>query len=94
MSLLPPEKMVLVLITPLMLQEHLPRDLSALSQSFGLTPSEVRFCQDLFLGRSLSETADHLGISLETARGRMKSILHKTGTSRQGQLMLLLSRLW
>jgi len=93
LSLLPPQRMVLVLVTSLSLEEQVPGGFSDLSQSFGLTPAEIRFCQDLFLGRSLAETADHLGISLETARGRMKSILHKTGTSRQGQLMLLLSRL-
>jgi DNA-binding CsgD family transcriptional regulator len=93
LSLLPPQRMVLVLVTALTLEEQMPGDFSDLAQSFGLTPAEIRFCQDLFLGRSLSETAGHFGISLETARSRMKSILHKTGTSRQGQLMLLLSRL-
>ncbi|WP_394891715.1 hypothetical protein ACG873_10870 [Mesorhizobium sp. AaZ16] len=34
-----------------------------------------------------------LGIRIETTRTRLKVILQKTGTSRQSQLMLLLSRL-
>ena len=93
LSLLPPQRMVLVLVTALTLEEQVPGDCSHLAQAFGLTPAEVRFCKDLFLGKSLAETADHFGISVETARSRMKSVLHKTGTSRQGQLMLLLSRL-
>jgi DNA-binding CsgD family transcriptional regulator/PAS domain-containing protein len=93
LSLLPPRQMVLVLVTDLDLQGGGAADLSTLATAFGLTPSEISFCRRLLLGESVADAADKLGISVETARTRLKSILHKTGTSRQGQLMLLLSRL-
>ncbi|WP_153045195.1 helix-turn-helix transcriptional regulator [Sinorhizobium americanum] len=92
-SLLPPRQLVLVLMTQLNPATPDAGDLSALSAIFALTPSEIGLCRRLFLGESVSEAADRLGITVETARTRLKSILQKTGTSRQGQLMLLLSRL-
>jgi hypothetical protein len=45
------------------------------------------------MGESVAEAAEQAGITLETARTRLKAILQKTGTSRQGKLMLLLSKL-
>jgi DNA-binding CsgD family transcriptional regulator/PAS domain-containing protein len=92
-SLLPPHKMVLVLVTELHPGSGQVADLSALSAAFGLTPSEILFCRRLALGESVSDAADNLGITVETARTRLKSIFQKTGTSRQGQLMLLIARL-
>ncbi|MCY1299520.1 hypothetical protein D9M70_490500 [compost metagenome] len=59
----------------------------------GLTPAEIAFCQRLALGESVADAAEQLGITVETTRTRLKAIFHKTQTSRQGQLMLLLSRL-
>jgi DNA-binding CsgD family transcriptional regulator len=91
LSLLPPQQMVLVLVTDL--RPGIAADPAVLSAEFGLTPSEVSFCRRLALGESVGEVSSHLGITVETARTRLKAILHKTGTSRQGQLMLLLSRL-
>jgi DNA-binding CsgD family transcriptional regulator len=93
LCLLPPQQMVLVLVTDLRPGVGIAADLAVLSAEFGLTPSEVSFCRRLALGESVGEVSSHLGIMVETARTRLKAILHKTGTSRQGQLMLLLSRL-
>jgi DNA-binding CsgD family transcriptional regulator len=64
-------------------------DLMAL-KSFALTPSEIRMCQALVQGFTISEAADRLGITLETARHRLKTIFQKTGTNRQAALMSLL----
>jgi DNA-binding CsgD family transcriptional regulator len=93
LSLLPPQKLVLVLVTDLRPGTEITADLTVLSKAFGLTPSEVAFCRKLALGESVADASGHLGITIETARTRLKAILQKTGTSRQGQLMLLLSRL-
>lgn len=93
LSLLPPRKMVLVLVTDLRPAAAITADLAALSSEFGLTPSEIAFCRRLALGESVAEASGRLGITVETARTRLKAILQKTGASRQSQLMLLLSRL-
>jgi len=92
LSLLPSRRLTLVLVTNLSANRKPVADLSALSM-FGLTRSEVSFCRQLLSGDSVSEAADHLGITVETARTKLKAILQKTATSRQGQLILLLSRL-
>lgn len=92
-ALLPPRQLVLVIVTDLAPSAADTPDLSTLRAAFGLTPAEISFCQRLLLGESVSDAAELLGISVETARTRLKSIFHKTGTSRQGQLMLFLSKL-
>lgn len=91
--LLPPRPLYLVLVTELNPAIADLSDFSALSIIAGLTRSEILFCQRLLLGESISEAAEQLGISVETARSKIKLIFQKTRTSRQGQLMLLLSRL-
>lgn len=93
LALLPPQQMVLVLVEDLGFTGTDGHDLASLAALFGLTPSEIAFCRRLLFGESVSDAAGQLGISVETARSRLKSIFQKTGTSRQGQLMLLLARL-
>jgi DNA-binding CsgD family transcriptional regulator len=92
-SLLPPRPMVLVLVTDLRPQAMGTGDLTVLASLFALTPAEIAFCRRLLLGESVAEAAERLTLTEGTARTRLKAILHKTGTTRQGQLMLLLSRL-
>lgn len=92
-SILPPRRMVLVLITRLDSQAEGAADYSALNALFDLTPAEIALCRRLLLGESVADAAGQLAITEGTARTRLKAILQKTGTSRQGQLMLLLSRL-
>lgn len=90
LSLLPPRKLMLVLVKELGLQRR-HMDLSSLAMAYGLTPSEIAFCRQLMLGNSVAEAADHTQVTVGTARTRLKSIFQKTGLSRQAQLMLLLS---
>ncbi|MFZ5672056.1 MAG: helix-turn-helix transcriptional regulator [Pseudomonadota bacterium] len=92
-SLLPPRPMVLVLVADLKARAPAAGDLAVLASLFALTPAEIAFCRRLLLGESVAEAAERLGLTEGTARTRLKAILHKTGTTRQGQLMLLLSRL-
>jgi DNA-binding CsgD family transcriptional regulator len=62
------------------------------AEAFGLTKAETRLAQLLVAGHSLASAAASLGISHNTARTHMKRIYDKTATSRQSQLVQLLSR--
>jgi DNA-binding CsgD family transcriptional regulator len=64
-----------------------------LRELYGLTQAETRLALSLVDGRSLIETADSIGVTHETVRSQVKSVLHKTGTRRQGELTRLLSSL-
>jgi DNA-binding CsgD family transcriptional regulator len=59
---------------------------------FNLTPAEARLANRLVCEGSLETVADGLGIKYETARNVLKSVLCKTDTHRQGQLIALLAR--
>jgi DNA-binding CsgD family transcriptional regulator len=60
---------------------------------FGLTTTEARLARNLADGSSLREASVHLGISEAHARQRLKSVFVKTGTKRQGELLILIARL-
>ena len=64
-----------------------------LFQLFALTPMESRLACALLAGESLQQAAARLAISEGHARQRLKTIFAKTGTSRQGELTALLSKL-
>lgn len=61
-----------------------------LQKSFALTGAEVRLLQGFYLGGTLSDVAERIGISTSTARTQIKSIFAKTGVRRQVELMQLL----
>ena len=82
---------VLVLITDL--QPPRTQGHARLGQVFGLTATEGKLAQELVAGRSLQEAAQRLDISVGHARQRLKGIFHKTGVSRQAELVALLARL-
>jgi DNA-binding CsgD family transcriptional regulator len=91
---LPDEKsgpLGIVLVTD---PEHSPfPKQSPLQVALGLSNSEARIAVALINGASLVQAADHVGVSHETARSHLKSIFAKTGTNRQGELVVLLNRL-
>ena len=64
-----------------------------LRELYGMTRAEARLATLLLTGKSLPELAESLGVAHETVRAQMKSVLHKTGTARQGELVSLLSKL-
>ena len=64
-----------------------------LRQLFSLTPAECRLTLLLLTGITLPNAADRLGVSRETVRSQMKSILQKTGARRQGELVTLLAEI-
>jgi DNA-binding CsgD family transcriptional regulator len=82
---------VLLLLTDLD-QMALP-PMRLLSDLFELTRTEAELAIQLCSGKSLRNAADELSITEGYARQRLKSILQKTRTSRQAELMILLSKL-
>ncbi|TWF54707.1 DNA-binding CsgD family transcriptional regulator [Neorhizobium alkalisoli] len=70
-----------------------PPDIRVLCGLFDLTPAEARVARGIALAQTPEMVAAALGISLETARSHLKRIMLKTGTTRQAELVLLLSGL-
>ncbi len=62
-----------------------------LRELYGLTPAEARLAIALGRGRGLKELGDEWSVSNETLRTHMKRVLSKTGTSRQSELVRLLT---
>ncbi|MBT9567621.1 MAG: helix-turn-helix transcriptional regulator [Thiobacillus sp.] len=62
----------------------------AVAQHFDLTPAEFRLCNALASGLSLKACAQAWNRSYETLRSQLKTILSKTGTHRQIELVALL----
>jgi DNA-binding CsgD family transcriptional regulator len=83
--------MVLLAMNELIRSEEIPH--RWLAQMFGLTRAESSITSWLVSGRSIDEYAQYRGISLETARSQLKTVLSKTGMSRQAQLVAALARL-
>lgn len=63
-----------------------------LNDAYGLSPAEGRLVQLLVEGRSAIEAAAILGVSPNTARTQLKSVLRKTTTRRQSELVSVLLR--
>lgn len=60
---------------------------------FDLTPAEANLARELVAGRTLPEVAHRTGRAHETMRVHLKSLLRKTGTSRQSELVRILSHM-
>lgn len=66
---------------------------SLLLEAFELTPAEADLAADLLAGLSVREIAANSGRSIATVRTHLASLLGKTGTARQSELVRLLMRL-
>ena len=88
-----PQPLVLVLVRKPEATPSIIPPADVLSEVFMLTPAEIRLCNELAVGASLAEAAAGLGISVETARVRCKTIFQKTQTHRQIELVTLLRSL-
>lgn len=64
-----------------------------LKQTFGLSAAEVEIAVELAGGAELSEIAAERGVRLTTVRSQLASLMSKTQTKRQAQLVALLARL-
>jgi len=64
-------------------------DTSHFTELFGLTPSEQEVCQLLAQGSKSNDIADIRSTTIETSRGQIKSVLSKTKTFQQTELVRL-----
>ncbi len=60
------------------------------AQHFGLTPAEFKLCVALAGGATLKACAQSWNRTYDTMRSQLKSVLAKTGTHRQAELVALL----
>lgn len=67
-------------------------DEAILRQAFKLTAAEARLAAALARGEDIAGAAYRYGLSIETVRTQLKSILGKTDTHRQAELVALLNR--
>jgi DNA-binding CsgD family transcriptional regulator len=82
---------ILVLVTDPERSSSFPD--SVLRALYGLMPAETEVANGLLMGYSLEEIASLRRVTLGTVRIQMKSLLSKTGTSRQSELVRLLMAL-
>ena len=55
--------------------------------------AEAKLAEAIASGDSLAQYAERHNVSIHTARNQLQAVFHKTGTSRQGELVALLVRL-
>lgn len=67
-----------------------PLDASLLRELYGLTPAESRLAAEFVGGLDIGAISVRLGVSVHTVRTQLKSIMAKTGATRQADLMRLL----
>jgi DNA-binding CsgD family transcriptional regulator len=70
-----------------------PPQASILRRGFGLTECETQLAMALSTGLTLKEIANLHGVGIGTIRGQLKSIFIKTATTRQSELVAMLTRL-
>ena len=63
-----------------------------LQRRFGLTSAETRVAMLIGEGRTVRQIAEQLHVSPHTVRTQLKAVLAKTETTRQGELIRLISR--
>ena len=66
---------------------------SLLKQRLNFTEAEIRVALALFEGQSPAAIAEAGGLSVGTVRQQVKSLLRKSGTGRQAELVAVMRRL-
>lgn len=67
--------------------------LELLGKLYDLSPAELRVAAALLNGKSPEAYAQEAGVTLNTVRTQLKNLFRKTGTSRQSELVAVLSQL-
>jgi DNA-binding CsgD family transcriptional regulator len=65
--------------------------LEQLKNYFGLTSAQAKIAVRLYSNDSIADASKYLGISINTARSHLRSILAKTGAKTQAELLSLLA---
>jgi len=68
-----------------------PLPLQVLKHLYGLTAAEARLTNQLFVGKSLADSAGAIGVSLNTAKSSLKRVFAKCAVGSQAELLQLLS---
>jgi DNA-binding CsgD family transcriptional regulator len=68
-------------------------DASLLMAAYNLTAAEARLAVQIVSGSGIDDAARTIGVGRETARSQLKAVFAKTNTSRQAELVNLLTRL-
>ncbi len=79
----------LILVTDVTAPEAPTQEL--LAGLFDLTPAEARVARALASGLPLDRVAADFGLSVQTIRNQLAAVFHKTGTSRQVELLRLIA---
>jgi DNA-binding CsgD family transcriptional regulator len=66
--------------------------MEAVALLYGLTTAERNVLEHVADSHSPQETADHLGVSVNTIKTHLQKIFAKTGTARQADLVRLIAR--
>src|SRR4051812_26093404 len=66
--------------------------MEAIALLYGLTTAERNVLEHIAESHSPQETADHLGVSVNTVKTHLQKIFAKTGTARQADLVRLIAR--
>ncbi|HAT84901.1 MAG TPA: hypothetical protein DCS30_02380 [Rhizobiales bacterium] len=86
----PDEPILLVVISS---KSHQKQLAPVLAQLFGLTPSEVQVALLLADGDSIKDIATLRGVSVNTVRNQVKSVMSKMAVCRQVELVLTIERI-
>jgi DNA-binding CsgD family transcriptional regulator len=78
-----------LVLTPVTLPQAPPVEL--VQSLFDLTPSEARVARSLASGKTVDEIATDGGVSRNTIRTHLSSVLEKTGCNRQADIVALLT---
>jgi DNA-binding CsgD family transcriptional regulator/PAS domain-containing protein len=65
--------------------------INQLQSFYGMTKAQCRISRALYSGKSVSETADSLNVSINTVRTHLRQIYAKTGARTQAELLGLLT---
>jgi DNA-binding CsgD family transcriptional regulator len=68
--------------------------IEGVATALGVTPAEARLALALLHDKTLKEYADEQGVSIHTVRIQMRSLLDKTDTRRQAELVRLLANIF
>ena len=78
-----------LVLTPITLPEAAPVEL--VQSLFDLTPAEARVARGLAGGRTVDDIAIDGGVSASTVRAQVRSVLEKTGCTRQAEIVGMLT---
>jgi DNA-binding NarL/FixJ family response regulator len=81
----------IVILEPLF--QHRNLDKGLLADAFNLTDAECAVAERLYIGETIREIAEYRNVATSTVKTMLKSIMSKTDSRRQAEVVTKLSRL-